>query len=107
MQKESPFLLKLIKVSIIVFLLIISLVVIIIIYNEKQGGSYSGGYSPDGLYCNFGYNPDTKNCCDDDDYSCEYRDKGARAECIDGTFSFSTQNSGTCSHHGGVLKWLR
>jgi uncharacterized protein DUF3761 len=31
---------------------------------------------------------------------------GATARCNDGTFSFSTTHSGTCSHHGGVAMWL-
>lgn len=31
---------------------------------------------------------------------------GATAECEDGTFSFSESRSGTCSHHGGVRRWL-
>jgi hypothetical protein len=31
---------------------------------------------------------------------------GATAQCADGTYSFSTHRSGTCSHHGGVSKWL-
>lgn len=31
---------------------------------------------------------------------------GATAECEDGTYSFSESRSGTCSHHGGVKRWL-
>jgi hypothetical protein len=31
---------------------------------------------------------------------------GATAECNDGTYSFSKHHSGTCSHHGGVKRWL-
>lgn len=31
---------------------------------------------------------------------------GATAQCADGTYSFSTHHQGTCSHHGGVMKWL-
>jgi hypothetical protein len=31
---------------------------------------------------------------------------GATAQCGDGTYSFSQHRSGTCSHHGGVAKWL-
>lgn len=30
----------------------------------------------------------------------------ATAICRDGTYSFSQHRSGTCSHHGGVAKWL-
>jgi hypothetical protein len=32
--------------------------------------------------------------------------KGATAQCRDGTYSFSKSRRGTCSHHGGVAKWL-
>jgi hypothetical protein len=31
---------------------------------------------------------------------------GASAQCGDGTYSFSQSRRGTCSHHGGVAKWL-
>jgi uncharacterized protein YgiM (DUF1202 family) len=31
---------------------------------------------------------------------------GASAKCADGTYSFSQHRRGTCSHHGGVIKWL-
>jgi hypothetical protein len=31
---------------------------------------------------------------------------GASAECRDGSYSFSQNRRGTCSHHGGVKRWL-
>lgn len=31
---------------------------------------------------------------------------GATALCRDGTYSFSKHRSGSCSHHGGVARWL-
>lgn len=31
---------------------------------------------------------------------------GSSAQCRDGTYSFSRSRSGTCSHHGGVARWL-
>lgn len=31
---------------------------------------------------------------------------GATALCRDGTYSFSRTRRGTCSHHGGVARWL-
>jgi uncharacterized protein YraI len=31
---------------------------------------------------------------------------GASAQCRDGTYSFSAHRRGTCSHHGGVSRWL-
>ncbi|MCZ2299544.1 MAG: DUF3761 domain-containing protein [Chitinophagales bacterium] len=32
---------------------------------------------------------------------------GACAVCRDGSYSFSKNRRGTCSKHGGVLKWLK
>lgn len=31
---------------------------------------------------------------------------GATAQCGDGSYSFSQNHRGTCSHHGGVAAWL-
>lgn len=31
---------------------------------------------------------------------------GASAQCADGTYSYSAHRQGTCSHHGGVARWL-
>ena len=31
---------------------------------------------------------------------------GASAQCRDGSYSFSMSHRGTCSHHGGVSRWL-
>jgi hypothetical protein len=38
--------------------------------------------------------------------SCSSAPQGATARCRDGTYSFSKSRRGTCSHHGGVAKWL-
>jgi hypothetical protein len=32
--------------------------------------------------------------------------EGATAQCRDGSYSFSQNRRGTCSHHGGVRHWL-
>jgi hypothetical protein len=32
--------------------------------------------------------------------------QGATAQCRDGSYSFSQSRRGTCSHHGGVGRWL-
>lgn len=37
---------------------------------------------------------------------CSRAPQGATAQCRDGTYSFSRSRRGTCSHHGGVEKWL-
>jgi hypothetical protein len=39
------------------------------------------------------------------DYLAELRAEGVSAICNDGTFSYSRNRSGTCSHHGGVREW--
>jgi hypothetical protein len=38
--------------------------------------------------------------------NCTAAPQGATAQCGDGSYSFSKSRSGTCSHHGGVAKWL-
>jgi hypothetical protein len=38
--------------------------------------------------------------------NCSAPPKGATAQCRDGAYSFSQSRRGTCSHHGGVAKWL-
>jgi len=38
--------------------------------------------------------------------NCSSVPQGATAQCADGTYSFSQSRRGTCSHHGGVAKWL-
>src|ERR1035438_6923185 len=38
--------------------------------------------------------------------TCSNAPKGAAAQCRDGSYSFSHTRQGTCSHHGGVAKWL-
>jgi hypothetical protein len=38
--------------------------------------------------------------------NCSSAPPGATAQCRDGTYSFSQSRRGTCSHHGGVAKWL-
>lgn len=32
---------------------------------------------------------------------------GATARCVDGTYSYSANHRGTCSHHGGVAQWFK
>ena len=38
--------------------------------------------------------------------NCSSAPQGATARCRDGSYSFSRSRRGTCSHHGGVAKWL-
>jgi hypothetical protein len=60
-----------------------------------------------------------KNCSDNGTYvnskgetvkrpeTCASAPKAATARCRDGSYSFSHSHRGTCSHHGGVAKWLQ
>src|ERR1700751_2146324 len=38
--------------------------------------------------------------------NCSSVPQGASAQCRDGSYSFSRSRRGTCSHHGGVARWL-
>lgn len=38
--------------------------------------------------------------------NCSGAPPGATAQCRNGSYSFSRNHRGTCSHHGGVAKWL-
>jgi hypothetical protein len=38
--------------------------------------------------------------------NCSAAPQGATAQCRDGSYSFSHSRRGTCSHRGGVAKWL-
>lgn len=55
--------------------------------------------------------PDTYENVDDQEVQSptHYRQvpEGACAICGDGTYSFSKNRRGTCSHHGGVAQWLK
>src|SRR5258708_2915781 len=63
-------------------------------------------------------NPPKPTCADNGTYvnskgqivkrpqNCSGAPQGATAQCRDGTHSFSRSRRGTCSHHGGVAKWL-
>jgi hypothetical protein len=78
-------------------------------------GSGSPAGQPSGTPHN---NPATTKCTDNGTYvnskgqtvprpeNCSAPPKGATAQCRDGTYSFSKSRRGTCSHHGGVAKWL-
>jgi hypothetical protein len=38
--------------------------------------------------------------------NCSAPPEGATAQCRDRTYSFSKSRRGTCSHHGGVARWI-
>jgi hypothetical protein len=104
----------------VVFLIFVSVIIFLILKASRSGDSYSGGLAPDGSFCDYGYNYNTQACCDEDDYSCEYRDSrglspapmdssclkaGATAKCQDKACSFAARRDGACAHHGGVMEW--
>lgn len=57
-------------------------------------------YCPNGTYINVYGN----EVCSP--YSSPTAPAGASAICNDRTYSFSQSRRGTCSHHGGVARWL-
>ncbi|HVI69822.1 MAG TPA: DUF3761 domain-containing protein, partial [Magnetospirillaceae bacterium] len=63
--------------------------------------------APKPTSCSAGYylNVDG-NCIHSPVYTPAGPPAGATAECNDGTYSFSANRRGTCSHHGGVASWL-
>lgn len=79
---------KLLHSSIILFGILFIVVLLYLIHTAyKNSDSYHGGYSPDGVYCEYGYNYQTKVCCDEDDYSCEIRDKTCDDPLVKGNIS--------------------
>jgi hypothetical protein len=64
------------------------------------------------------HNPAKPKCTDNGTYvnsqgqtvkrpeNCSTAPQGATAQCRDGTYSFSKSRRGTCSHQGGMAKWL-
>jgi Protein of unknown function (DUF3761) len=56
-----------------------------------------------GLECKSGYYKNVSGHCI---RRPSHDPKGATAKCRDGTYSYSEHASGTCSHHGGVARWI-
>lgn len=60
-----------------VFVILLLLWLIFLIIKPKNLSTeptYNGGYAPNGEFCEYGYNKADKQCCQDDDYSCEQCD---------------------------------
>lgn len=85
-------------------------------YNRQTGyiySSYLRNYNPKSQKSGTSTNPDIKyyrNSQVQEIQSPTYYNSPpnrATAECYDGTYSFSANHRGTCSHHGGVKRWLR
>ena len=56
--------------------------------------------------CGTGYYRNTRGHCVHRPTSSNTVPQGATAQCRDGSYSFSENHRGTCSHHGGVARWL-
>jgi hypothetical protein len=67
------------------------------------GGAPAGAH-PSALACGRGYYKNVSGHCVHRPASSP---AGATARCYDGTYSYSEHASGTCSHHGGVARWIR
>lgn len=82
-----------------------------VIYNYKVGYVYTSNLISEGKHT---YTPTTRiryytNSAGQRVQSPTYYPsvpRGATARCVDGTYSFSRNRRGTCSHHGGVVQWL-
>lgn len=83
----------------------------LVVYNDNVGYMSSSNLISEG---NYTYTPSTRvryytNSAGQRVQSPTYypsAPRGATARCVDGTYSFSRNRRGTCSHHGGVAQWL-
>jgi hypothetical protein len=56
--------------------------------------------------CRSGYYKNVSDHCVRSPMKATSAPAGATAKCRDNTYSFSQHASGTCSHHGGVGRWI-
>lgn len=56
--------------------------------------------------CGRGYYKNVSGHCIHRPIKAKHIPAGATARCRDGSYSFSEHASGTCSHHGGVGRWI-
>jgi hypothetical protein len=69
----------------------------------RSGGGGAGGGAG---ACGDDYYLNSDGDCIERPVSAPKAPAGATALCVDGTYSFSAHRQGTCSHHGGVARWL-
>jgi hypothetical protein len=67
------------------------------------GGAAGASGHPSAADCSRGYYENVSGHCVRSPSS---NPAGATARCRDGTYSYSEHASGTCSHHGGVGRWI-
>ena len=60
-------------------------------------------HAPAASFCQQGYYKNVDGKCV---HSPSSDPSGATAKCRDGSYSYSLHASGTCSHHGGVARWI-
>jgi hypothetical protein len=68
---------------------------------STSGGSGSSSSCGEGYYRN-----SVGNCVPSPSSDPTLEPGGPTAVCEDGTYSYSQSASGTCSHHGGVARWI-
>lgn len=68
---------------------------------QSPSPTVTGGNSPSGYYTN-----SRGRRVQRPTFSENGPPDGATAQCRDGSYSFSQSRRGTCSHHGGVSRWL-
>jgi hypothetical protein len=68
-----------------------------------QPVSHTASTSPASSSCQGGYYKNVSGVCV---HSPSNNPTGATARCRDGSYSYSQHASGTCSHHGGVARWI-
>ena len=67
------------------------------------GGAGTASAHHAGAACSPGYYKNVSSHCV---HSPSTDPAGATATCRDNTYSYSEHASGTCSHHGGVARWI-
>jgi 4-amino-4-deoxy-L-arabinose transferase-like glycosyltransferase len=62
---------KIIFSLVVIFLIVLAWFFLLVLFPPQQ--TYYGGSKNliTGEWCDFGFNPGTKDCCDEDDYTCE------------------------------------
>jgi hypothetical protein len=78
-------------------------VLVAILLGVLAGVAASGGPASAATVCRSGYYLNVSHHCVHRPSS---NPRGATAKCRDGTYSYSEHASGTCSHHGGVGRWI-
>lgn len=82
-----------------------TLVLAFVLATSLVGGLAAPAHSAVPL-CTHGYYKNVSGNCVKSPTKAPAAPAGATAQCRDKTYSFSQHASGTCSHHGGVGRWI-